>query len=79
MVYCKLKNKSEESAIYNIGTSVDDMTGEIVFYKDLREPEIIKQPEVERLRIPHIARIYGKYRDEFSKGNFKEKLAYEIG
>ena len=79
MVYCNLIETRNDSAVYNIGASVKDMTGEVVFYKGLREPEIIKQPEKEPIRMLSLARIYGKYRDEFAKGNFKEKLAYEIG
>lgn len=79
MVYCKLKEKRKDSAVYDIGASVEDMTGQVVFYRDLREPEIIKQPEKESIRMQAIARVYGKYRAAFASGEFKEKLSYEIG
>lgn len=79
MVFCKLKEKKVDSAVYNIGTDVNDLTGEVIFFKDLREPELLKQAEEEPIRVGHIARIYGKYRDDFANGNFKEKLAFEIG
>lgn len=79
MVYCKLKEQKSDSAIYNIGTDVNDLSGEVIFFKDLREPEILKQDKEEPIRVGHLARIYGKYREDFAKGNFKEKLAYEIG
>lgn len=79
MVFCKLKEKKADSAIYNIGTDVNDMTGEVIFFKDLREPELLKQAKEEPVRVGHLARIYGKYRGDFASGKFKDKLAYEIG
>ena len=79
MVYCKLKEKKTDSAIYNIGTDVNDMSGEVVFFKDLREPELLKQAKENPVRVVHLARIYGKYRNAFASGKFKEKLSYEIG
>lgn len=79
MVYCKLKEKKDTFAVYNIGTTVEDMTGEIAFYKDAREPEVLKQAEEYPVRTMHIARIYSKYMQDFANGIFKEKLAYEIG
>lgn len=79
VVYCKLKEKKADSATYNIGTDVNDMSGEVVFFKDLREPELLKQAKEHPVRVGHLARIYGKYRNDFASGEFKEKLAYEIG
>ena len=78
-VYCRLVRKTDDYALYSIGTVVTDMTGEIIFYKDLRDPELIKQAEVYPVRIKHIASIYIKYKESFSQGVFKEKLAHEIG
>ena len=79
MVYCQMKENKGDSAIYMIGTTVEDMTGEVVFYKGQREPELLKQANEDPVRPRHLARIYGKYIRDFAKGNFKEKLAYEIG
>ena len=78
MVYCNLKEKRKDSAVYNIGTTVGDLSGEVVFYADMREPELLQQAKNEPVRTKHIAKIYGKYYGEFAKGVFKEKLAYEI-
>lgn len=79
MVYCKRLEKTETYAVYSIGTAVEDMTGRVRFYGDLREPELLKQAQGEPVGIRHLAGIYGKYREEFAAGNFREKLAYEIG
>ena len=54
------------------------MSGEVVFFKDLREPELLKQSKENPVRVVHLARIYGKYRNDFASGKFKEKLSYEI-
>ncbi len=79
MVYCDLKAKTENQAVYYVGTSTEDISGEVVFYKDLREPVILKLPGKSLLRMAHVAKIYRKYKDEFSQGIFKDKLSYEIG
>lgn len=79
MVYCKLKETRTDSAIYNIGRDVNDISGEVIFYKGLREPELLKQAKEEPIRTVHLAKIYGKYREDFANGDFKEKLAFEIG
>lgn len=79
MVYCILKETSEHCAVYAIGKRVDDITGEIVFYKDEQEPELRKQADCFPVHVKDIARLYAKYKAEFSKGEFREKLAIEIG
>jgi len=33
MVYCKIKERNADSAVYLIGARTDDMTGEIIFSK----------------------------------------------
>ena len=79
MVYCLLKEKTGNYAIYATGKRVDDMTGEIVFYKDEQEPELLKQADRFPVHVKDITRLYVKYKAEFSKGEFREKLAIEIG
>lgn len=79
MVYCKVKEQAEGYAVYSIGKRIDDMTGEIVFFKDEREPELREQAEHHPIRLKDIIRLYAKYRAEFANGEFREKLAIEIG
>ena len=79
MVYCKIKERHEDSAIYNIGTTVNDMSGEITFFKSGKDPVLNKQAEKRQVGERHIVKLYIKYADEFAKGIFKEKLAIEIG
>lgn len=78
-VYCNLKERNNEFAIYKIGTRVSDISGEVTFYKDLREPKLNKQAVKYLVRPIQITRLYGKYKDDFAKGIFKDKLAIEIG
>ena len=79
MVYCKIKERKDDFAVYNIGTRVDDMTGEITFYKGHQEPLLGKQAEKAPIRDIHIVKILRKYMRDFEKGIFNDKLAFEIG
>ena len=79
MVYCKLIENKGDSAVYQIGASVDDMTGKVVFYRESKEPTLLKQADEDPVRTMHLARIVGKYSKDFVNGIFAEKLAYEIG
>lgn len=79
MVYCKIKEKTADHAVYSIGIRTDDMTGEITFFKDQRPPVLNRQADKYPVGVRHIGKVYGKYTDEFAQGVFKEKLAYEIG
>ena len=79
MVYCLLKESTGNCAIYTIGKRVDDMTGEIVFYKGEQEPELRKQADRFPVHVKDIVRLFAKYKADFSKGEFREKLAIEIG
>ena len=45
MIYCRLKEKHKDSAVYYAGSFVDDMTGEIIFFKGENVPVLSKQAE----------------------------------
>ena len=79
LVYCKIKERKENFAVYSIGTSIDDITGEVVFYKGYQEPMLVKQAEKFEIKDIHIAKILQKHMCEFKKGIFKDKLSFEIG
>lgn len=79
MVYCKAKEQNDDYAVYSIGKRIDDMTGEIVFFKDDRDPELREQAERFPVRLKDIIRLHAKYSAEFKSGKFREKLAIEIG
>lgn len=79
MVYCKIKERKNDSAVYNIGTRVDDLSGEITFYKGFKEPLLNKQAEKHPVHNVHIARLLNKYMEDFEEGKFADKLAIEIG
>lgn len=83
MIYCNLSeikyNTAENvfSAEYNFGTTVDNITGKVVFYADNTMPEIIEHPRLENVPMPHIMKLYTKYRKKFLAANFPERISYE--
>lgn len=77
MVYCNLKEIKNNSAIYFVGTSTDDITGEVEFFKKPKNPVIIKQSSSNDLYLSMVSNIAVKYRNIFSKGEFPEKVCYE--
>ena len=79
MIYCKLEEKQIDSAIYHIGTTVGNLSGKIMFFADERKLLLLEQADNDAIRILHIVRLYNKYRPEFEKGIFPDKLAIEIG
>ena len=76
MVYCQLIQNKTNSAIYRFGSTIADMTGTIEFFKD-KEPSVIKPPDKRTVTQLWIRKLCVKYRDDFSHGRFKEKIAYE--
>lgn len=77
MVYCNLKQKSDNSAIYSFGMSTDDITGEVVFYTEFTQPSILKQPKKEKANNIIMNKLVVKYKEQFSKGIFPNKISYE--
>ncbi len=78
MIYCNLKDLNSDSAVYYFGTSTDNMTGEIEFFRNT-EPVIIKQPVNSNVPLTSINRIMVKYCNTFTKGIFPNKLSFERG
>lgn len=79
MVYCKIKERNDYSAVYSIGSRIDDMSGEITFFKGDKEPILNKQAEKYPVHNVQIARLLMKYMDDFDSGKFADKLSVEIG
>lgn len=77
MIYCRLKEKKENSAVYYAGANTTDMTGEIEFFNDGSAPILNKQAEEEEILPVFIGKIFAKYKDEFANGEFKKKIAFE--
>lgn len=78
MVYCELIKKGDNSAVYSIGRTADDMTGKIVFYKEMRKPVVIKQPEKRKLYDSIVDRLYVRYSTQMMEGVFDNNLSIEI-
>ena len=77
MVYCNLKQIKNNSAVYFVGTSTDDITGEVEFFQKPKNPIIIKQPKSNDLYLSIVCNVAVKYRNIFLKGEFPEKVSYE--
>ena len=78
MVYCNLKEIKETSAIYYAGSNVSDISGEVEFFKEMKNPTIIKQPDSGKLYQSLVCKVAVKYKNKFLKGEFPEKVSYEI-
>ena len=77
MVYCKLKERIKDGALYLYGGETDDLTGEIKFANDGKSFDIIKEPQKSDVYLRSLNRLFGKYKAEFSQGKFEDKLSYE--
>lgn len=77
MVYCNLKQKNKESAVYTFGVAPNDVTGEAEFHSDMRKPTILKQPETGNVPGWILTRLLVKYKDKIENGIFPDKLCYE--
>lgn len=78
MVYCNYKEHTEHTVIYAYGQTISDITGELIFHFGEEEGiEIVKKPEKHQVIGRQIHSLYKKHREEFKKGIFKEKIAYE--
>ena len=78
MVYCKLKEKNSKTVKYALGGFVNDMTGELVIYRETNTYEITKMPERSIVYKVHIDRMLLMYARDIKKGIFSEKMGYEI-
>ncbi len=74
MVFCQL---IEESKKYSYGFASDDLSGQVIF--DVKgNCTVLKQPNPHTGIGQNPIFICDKYRDEFKKGVFHEKLSYEF-
>lgn len=79
MIYCKLRKKQKDSALYDIGATVNDITGQALFYSDGKNPQVIKQPEKYAVRDAALVRVAVKYKKKLADEKFPEKMSVEIG
>lgn len=77
MIYCKIKEKKDNSAIYLFGNDIEDITGEAEFFSTFTEPKIIKQPKTGSVPAGLLAKVVIKYKAKLTEGNFPEKMAFE--
>lgn len=78
MVYCNYKSHTQDSVTYAYGQTIGDITGEVIFFfKEENGVEVVKKPEKHLVIMRQINSLYRRNRDEFKKGIFKEKIAYE--
>ena len=77
MIYCAKKEEGKDYTIYYFGKRISDLTGEVKFFSDKREPVVLKQPETGRVHDILLLKVMCKYRKEFENNNFPEKISYE--
>jgi len=77
MVYCDLKEVKDGSAVYYFGTSTDNITGLVAFFKEYKKPELIKHPENMTVSETVLFPLVAKYKSKFSQEVFPPKICYE--
>lgn len=78
MVYCRLKSKNDNVAIYGIGGFYDDVSGILRLDRKAKQYEIIKQPKTQKVYEQFVDRMLRRYQEQFEKGVIPEKMSYEI-
>lgn len=79
MVYCNFIKAINDKAIYSIGGTIKDITGELTI--DLSNDfsfEVTKQPENSEVCPTHIEFMIGHHLQEFRKRLYPSKMAYQI-
>lgn len=78
MVYCEYKSHTDNTVTYAYGETIADITGELIFHFGEEEGiEIVSEPKKHKVITRQIHSLYGMHREEFKRGVFKEKIAYE--
>lgn len=77
MVYGNYIYHTENIVVYSYGGHPSDLSGEIVFNIDGRGFEIVKEPEVEVVYLRSIRYLYSKYKADFLRREFKQKISFE--
>lgn len=78
MVYCRLLSVDNDIAKYSIGSVISDITGVLEIDANNRTYSIEKEPENRPLYMRHVESMISRAREEIFKGDFPEKLTYEI-
>ena len=74
MIYCDLREKHDDYAIYFYGSDPSKLNGEIEIKSDL-SVRIIR-PTDSNLNM-WIGKLIVKYKNDFNKSIFRKKIAYE--
>ena len=77
VVYCDYIDHSNTAVKYAFGQTIDDITGILEYDFFDGTIKIIRQPETYNVLTKQMESLFGKYRDEFSHGTYKRKIAYE--
>ncbi len=79
MVFCNLLSVNGNTALYAIGGNPNDLTGQLIINSEDGSYIILRAPENSKVYDTHIRSMIGKYRKSIDNGDFKEKMAYQIG
>lgn len=78
MVYCNYISNTKDTATYAYGATTDDITGILVFNISNETIYVKKEPVKDSPTGLFLRKLYAKHRDNFKKGTFPKKIAYEI-
>ncbi len=78
MVYCSLLEVKDKVIKYAIGGYATDITGVLVVDMRDRSYYVEKEPDESKVYPRLIGTMIRKYISEFEKGNYPDKMSYEI-
>lgn len=77
MVFCQLIEKTNEYGKYRYGFTTDDLSGQAIF--DIKgNCTVLKQPKPHKGIGQDLIFILNKHKEEFQKGNFRDRLSYQF-
>ena len=79
MVFCNLLSVDGKVALYAMGGTPEDLTGELLVDAENETFEILKEPEKSKVYLTHIGSMLRSNQEEFKKGVFKKRMAHQIG
>lgn len=76
-ILANLKCYDKDTVTYYFGAYDEDITGEVIFGTSDNSFEILKQPEKYIVFKRSVIKLFLKYKKEFAKGIFREKICFQ--
>lgn len=78
MIYFKKVETTDKGVIYRFGNDISNITGLIMLKPNSLQYDIISYPNNETISDRIIAKLLIKYKENLLKGEYKDKMAYQV-